>query len=86
MTTERDLMVIERINKLHDEEGMSWRKIAELPEHKGIVPAGSLCSFANGTWEPKDEDVRRALGLDIIELIPQIRNTKTGQFSRRSDA
>ena len=71
----------EELNKLHD-EGMSWRKIAKLPEYKSI-PAGSLCSYAGG-WEPKTERSRRMFGLPVTEMIAQVRNGKSGQFSKRS--
>lgn len=72
-----------KLNKLHDEKGMSWREIAELPEYEGI-PAGSLCSFAK-SWEPKTNKSRRQFGLDTFELIPQVRNGKSGQFLKRSE-
>lgn len=76
----------ERLNKLHDEEEMSWRKIAEMPEFKERdipIPAGSLCSYAGG-WEPKTERSRRMFGLPVTELIAQVRNDKSGRFSKRS--
>ena len=73
----------ERLNKLHDEEGVSWRKIAKMPEYSHI-PAGSLCSYAGG-WEPKTEKSRRMFGLKVTELIAQVRNGKSGQFSKRSE-
>ena len=60
---------------------MTWRKIADMKEYRGI-PAGSLCSFANGTWEPKDLITRRKLGIPEPELIPQYRNP-LGQFEKR---
>ena len=71
----------ERLNKLHNEEGVSWRKIAKMPEFKGI-PAGSLCSYAGG-WEPKTETARRMFGLKVTEMIPQVRG-KDGRFVERS--
>ena len=76
----------ERLNKLHDEEGLSWRKIAEMPEFKekdAPIPAGSLCSYAGG-WEPKTERSRRMFGLKITETILQVRDKTTGQFVERS--
>ena len=57
------------LQKMHDDENMTWRQIADLPQFKGIVAAGSLCSFAKGTWEPKDETIRNALDLSISETI-----------------
>ena len=72
----------ERLNKLHDEEKMSWRKIAQMDEYKGI-PAGSLCSYAGG-WEPKTKKARQQFGLKFTELIPQVRDKATGQFVERS--
>lgn len=60
------------LQKMHDDEKMTWRQIADFPQFKGIVAAGSLCSFAKGTWEPKDETIRDALGLSIngtIEIV-----------------
>lgn len=53
--------VRERLNHLHDSLDMSWRRIADLEEYKGI-PAGTLCSFAAG-WEPKGYKSRMAFGL-----------------------
>ena len=70
----------ERLNKLHNEDGLSWRKIAQMPEFKGI-PAGSLCSYAGG-WEPKTERARRRFGLQTTVMIPQVRGTD-GRFSKR---
>ena len=57
------------LQKMHDDEKMTWRQIGDLPQFKGILAAGSLCSFAKGTWEPKDETIRNALGLSISETI-----------------
>lgn len=71
----------QRLNCLHDKEGMTWRKIAAMKEYRGI-PAGSLCSFAKGNWEPKDLITRRKLGYQEPELIPQYRNP-AGQFEKR---
>jgi hypothetical protein len=71
----------ERLNKLHNEEELSWRKIAQMEEYKGI-PAGSLCSYAGG-WEPKTEKARRMFGLKVTEMIPQVRG-KDGRFVERS--
>ncbi len=70
-----------RLIYLHDELDMTWRKIAEMEEYKGI-PAGSLCSFAKGNWEPKDLITRRKLGYKEPEAIIQYRNA-LGQFEER---
>ena len=72
----------ERLNKLHDEENLSWRKIAQMDEYKGI-PAGSLCSFAGG-WEPRTDETRKKFGLPTVEMIPQVRNS-SGRFSKRGN-
>ena len=75
----------ERLNELHDEEEMSWREIAEMPEFKERdipIPAGSLCSYAGG-WEPKTERSRRMFGLPVTVLIPQVRG-KDGRFLKRT--
>ena len=71
----------QRLNRLHDKEGMTWRKIATMKEYREI-PAGSLCSFAKGNWEPKDLITRRKLGYLEPELIPQYRNP-LGRFEKR---
>ena len=65
---------------LHDEEGMTWRKIATMKEYRGI-PAGTLCSISKGYW-PKDLAVLRKLGIPEPELIPQYRNS-VGRFEKR---
>ena len=54
----------ERLNRLHDIPGNSWRKIALLDAYIGI-PAGSLCSIAKGR-EPKNLEHRRILGLPLV--------------------
>lgn len=70
--TSKAQAVRERLLRLHA-DGMSWRRIAALPEYEG-VPAGSLCSFAAGTWEPKeDNDQRRRLGLSEVIVIERER-------------
>lgn len=40
--------------RLHEIDGLSWRKIANLDRYNGI-PAGTLCSFANGDKELPDQ-------------------------------
>ena len=57
------------LQKMHDDEKMTWRQIADLPQFKGIVAAGSLCSFAKGTWTPKDDVIRDVLGLSTEETL-----------------
>ena len=71
----------ERLNKLHNEDKLSWRKIAQMDEYKGI-PAGSLCSYASGTWEPKTERSRRMFNLPTVEVVLQARG-KLGRFVER---
>jgi hypothetical protein len=74
-----------RLNQLHDEDHLSWRKIAEMPEFKKI-PAGSLCSFAKGNWEPKkNKEHRRILGLSEIIEIETYRNPTTGRYEKRGE-
>ena len=73
----------ERLNKLHNEDKLSWRKIAKMEEYKGI-PAGSLCSYAGG-WEPKTERVRRMFNLPVVKAVMQARNN-SGRFIRRDNA
>lgn len=55
---------LERLKLLHETYGISWRKIANLPEFQGIKP-GSLSSFYKGTWLPKNAEARRRLGLSL---------------------
>lgn len=72
-----------KLDKLHNDDGLSWRAIAALPQFKGTVAAGTLCSFAKGNYEPKDNVIRRALELPVYEKILVRRNSK-GRFSKRS--
>ena len=74
----------DKLNKLHDEEMMSWRQIARLPQFAGIVAAGSLCSFAKGTWEPKRKSIRLALELPVYKTL-EICEDCAERFSRRSE-
>jgi hypothetical protein len=71
----------ERLNKLHNEEELSWRKIAKMEEYKGIPP-GSLCSYAGG-WEPKTEKARRMFNLPVVKAVMQARNG-SGRFIERN--
>jgi len=71
--------VRERLKHLHDIDGLSWREIAQQPEFKGIPP-GSLCSFYKGTWEPKDNETRRILGLTEFIIVESKRN-HLGRFT-----
>ena len=66
----------DRLNKLHDDEKLSWRQIAKL---EGL-PHGSLCSYAKGTWTPKRNDLRRRYELTVYETI-EIRRGKGGRFA-----
>ncbi len=62
------------LNKMHDDDNMTWRQIAALPQFAGIVAAGSLCSFAKGTWEPKRKAIRLALELPVYKTIELCEN------------
>ena len=73
-----------KLNKMHDEEMMSWRQIAKLPQFDGVVAAGSLCSFAKGTWEPRRKAIRLALGLPVYKTIELCENC-VERLSRRSE-
>ena len=59
------------------EKGVQWREIASLPEFDG-VPPGTLCSIAKGNYEPKDNEIRKTLGLPTITI--QYRDPITGRF------
>ncbi len=71
-----------RLAYLHDDKGIVWRKIAEMPEFNN-VSFGVLNGIYHGR-EPEDDDIRLRLGLPIIEMIAQVRNDKSGRFSKRS--
>ena len=73
-----------KLNKMHDEEEMSWRQIAKLPQFDGIVAAGSLCSFAKGTREPKRKAIRLALELPVYKTIELCENC-VERLSKRSE-
>jgi len=64
----------DKLNKLHDDDKLTWRQIAARPQFAGIVAAGSLCSFAKGTWEPKRRAIRLALELPVYETLELCRN------------
>lgn len=72
-----------RLEYLHDELYMTWRKIAEMEEFNN-VSFGVLNGVYNGR-EPTKDEIRLKLGLDIIEMIPQVRNSSSGRFSKRSE-
>jgi len=57
-------IIRERLNRLHDIDGLSWRRIALLDAYSGI-PAGSLCSYARGRTV-KNLEHRRIFGLPLI--------------------
>ena len=65
-------------------DGLSWRKIAQRDEYRGIVSAGTLCSFAKegSEYEPKKHAIRLALGLPTVEKIEQFRGPR-GTFEKR---
>ena len=56
----------ERLKWLHGTLGLTWREIANLDDYKGI-PAGTLCSYANGA-EPKRKH-RQRLGLPPVANV-----------------
>ena len=75
MTTTNPLMACqasdilqERLQRLHDIDGLTWRKIAALRHYRGI-PAGTLCTIANGGDVP--EKWYRKLG--IVKERPRVR-------------
>jgi len=47
-------IIREQLNELHDRYGLSWRKIANVGQYRGI-PAGTLCAIAKGTKEIPDK-------------------------------
>ena len=71
-----------RLAYLHDDMGIVWRKIAEMPEFNN-VSFGVLNGIYNER-EPKDNEIRVKLGLPTLELIKQNRGTD-GTFIKRSD-
>jgi hypothetical protein len=56
---------------------MKWREIASLEEFEGVAP-GTLCSIAKGNYEPKDNEIRKRLGLPIIEI--RYKDPRTGRY------
>lgn len=68
----------ERLKYLKDDMGLTWRKIANLDDFKGI-PAGTLCSFYKGR-KPMNPEYRRILGLPEIIVHRAVRDPKTGRF------
>ena len=72
----------DKLNKMHDDDELSWRKIAALPQFAGIVAAGTLCSYAKGGYEPKDESIRLALELPVYETLELCENC-VERFRRR---
>ncbi len=70
--------IVRRLIHLHDEQDLTWRKIAAMKEYRGI-PAGTLCSISKGYW-PKDLTTLRKLGMQEPELIEQYRDP-LGRFT-----
>jgi len=68
--------LVDKLASLHHIH-KSWRKIADLPEFEGVAP-GTLCSIAKGKYEPKDNEIRKQLGLPIVVI--QYKDPKTGRF------
>lgn len=54
----------------HDERGLKWREIAELPDFRGITP-GTLNAIEKHGREPKDPIVRERLGMARLETCGQ---------------
>jgi hypothetical protein len=84
-------IIQDELKRLHDTQGLSWRKIAALDAYSGI-PAGTLCSIAKNGREPKNKKYRDILGLSEIIEKHIYRNPK-GEFEspknrirRRKDA
>lgn len=71
-----------RLRALHN-SGLTWREIAKLDEYKPLKH-GTLCSFAKGGYVPKDNEIRRILGLPEIITQEAYRNNK-GRFVSKSD-
>jgi hypothetical protein len=71
-----------RLKYLKDDVGLTWRKIANLDDFKGI-PAGTLCSFYKGR-EPMNPEYRRILGLSEIIHHKARRDPITGRFVKSS--
>lgn len=70
------------LNDLYDELG-TW----ELVGKRYDVSRTVVWRIAKRGYEPTQEksaETRRKLGLPTIEMIPQVRNGKTGQFRERS--
>lgn len=71
--------LIRRLNMLHQKH-KNWRAVASLEEFDGIAP-GTLCSIAKGNYEPRDNKIRKKLGLPIV--VVQYKDPKTGRFVER---
>ena len=72
---------LERLKKLHDIDGLSWRQIAQLPEYLG-VPHGVIYNYAVMNIEPKNNKYRRLLGLSEVIEVPVLRDKK-GRFKKK---
>ena len=68
-----------RILDLHQKEGVSWRKMAKLPEYKGI-PHATLYSIGIKGIEPTTLEYRKILGLG--EIITQVVYRNKGRFTK----
>ena len=68
---------------LYEELG-SWERVGE----RYGVSRTVAWRIAKEGYEPSQEksaETRRKLGLPTIEMIPQVRDSKSGQFSKRSE-
>ena len=73
--------LVEKLLSLHLKH-KNWREVAALPEFKGVAP-GTLCSIAKGDYEPKDNEIRKRLGLPIIVI--QYKDPVTGMFMKKGE-
>ena len=56
---------IRRLQVLHDQDGLSWREIASLPDYEGVTHS-ALHALVAYRREPKDNKTRVRLGLPPI--------------------
>lgn len=67
------------LNDLYDKLG-TWDKVGA---HYGVTRT-VVWRIAKEGYDPQLPATRRKLGLPIVEMIAQVRNDKSGQFSKRS--
>jgi hypothetical protein len=72
----------ERTIALYEELG-NWRKVAEeISRRSGKKISAGMAHRVAGGYEPVDNEIRKAFGFPVIELIPQVRNP-AGRFARK---